>query len=593
MFIQLRKVDEAQRLVYGWVDETPDHAREVMDYAKSKPRFEAWSKAQAEASDGKSYGNIRAMHAKVAAGVIPEPLEYDDEAKRISFWAKVTDEAEWTKVATGTYTGFSPGGAYGQTWADPMLKGHRRYEAIPTEMSLVDKPCIPSATFQFIKADGIVEDREFEALAKLYEPTNDEVKAEAREMAKAAGKPDSWKDHVVKARAELIKRHAEAPDGGTEVVEQTAEQRLADALAKAAAAPKPYGDVKYADPEDGKYPIDTPAHIRAAWSYVSMPKNAQLLGDKVGKVRAAIETAWKDKIDPKGPPSVEKMALLGGTADALRTSLALVKRHGEIALEKGFYNISSVARALASWADIVTDTIWEEAYEQDSESKLPQSAMDVFNAMRAHLIADIEEECEEFAEACERNGGDAIALIASAENDAIMEHAAKVGELQKAELSALSPEDLAKRGARNSKADQKHVQAAHDHMTSLGAKCDSGNCDKAASGDLQKASGEVERLNKVIADSVPVVEGLVKDRDAAVAQVADLTKRLDALERQPMPAKGVLYAVEKDGAVTDHGTGAAAAAKTWKEQYDALPPGPEKANFLLSKAAYAPGGSGR
>jgi hypothetical protein len=41
----------------------------------------------------------------------------------------------------------------------------------------------------------------------------------------------------------------------------------------------PYGDVKYADPgkqADGvkRYPIDTAAHAKAAWSYINMPKNA-------------------------------------------------------------------------------------------------------------------------------------------------------------------------------------------------------------------------------------------------------------------------------------------------------------------------------
>ena len=40
----------------------------------------------------------------------------------------------------------------------------------------------------------------------------------------------------------------------------------------------PYGKVPYADPgyqKDGvkRYPIDTEEHVRAAWSYINMPKN--------------------------------------------------------------------------------------------------------------------------------------------------------------------------------------------------------------------------------------------------------------------------------------------------------------------------------
>jgi len=37
---------------------------------------------------------------------------------------------------------------------------------------------------------------------------------------------------------------------------------------------KPYGNVTYADPKNGKYPIDTAEHAKAAWSYINMPKNA-------------------------------------------------------------------------------------------------------------------------------------------------------------------------------------------------------------------------------------------------------------------------------------------------------------------------------
>ena len=56
-------------------------------------------------------------------------------------------------------------------------------------------------------------------------------------------------------------------------------------------APKPYGDVHYADPEEGKYPIDTVAHIRAALSYIGMPRNRAALGSHLAHVEAAIHAA--------------------------------------------------------------------------------------------------------------------------------------------------------------------------------------------------------------------------------------------------------------------------------------------------------------
>jgi HK97 family phage prohead protease len=59
---------------------------------------------------------------------------------------------------------------------------------------------------------------------------------------------------------------------------------------------KPYGNVTYADPKNGKYPLDTEAHIRAAWSYINMPKNASqypLNGVTLSEVKAKIAAAMK------------------------------------------------------------------------------------------------------------------------------------------------------------------------------------------------------------------------------------------------------------------------------------------------------------
>jgi Escherichia/Staphylococcus phage prohead protease len=89
---------------------------------------------------------------------------------------------------------------------------------------------------------------------------------------------------------------------------------LVDARAKD--AKKPFGDVSYADPgyqDDGKkrYPVDTEARIRAAWSYINMPRNQQpYTSDQVAKIKARIVAAWKDKIDSAGPPAAQKAASL-------------------------------------------------------------------------------------------------------------------------------------------------------------------------------------------------------------------------------------------------------------------------------------------
>jgi hypothetical protein len=35
-----------------------------------------------------------------------------------------------------------------------------------------------------------------------------------------------------------------------------------------------YGEARFADPVNKKYPIDTPGRIKAAWSYIHQPSNA-------------------------------------------------------------------------------------------------------------------------------------------------------------------------------------------------------------------------------------------------------------------------------------------------------------------------------
>jgi HK97 family phage prohead protease len=67
-------------------------------------------------------------------------------------------------------------------------------------------------------------------------------------------------------------------------------------LTERAPGSKPYGNVTYADPKNGKYPIDTKDHAKAAWSYISMPKNAAkypLNGVTLASVKSRIMAACK------------------------------------------------------------------------------------------------------------------------------------------------------------------------------------------------------------------------------------------------------------------------------------------------------------
>jgi hypothetical protein len=57
---------------------------------------------------------------------------------------------------------------------------------------------------------------------------------------------------------------------------------------------KEYGDVAFADPVNNKYPIDTPKHIRAAWSYINHKDNAAKYdADEVETIKNRIKRAAK------------------------------------------------------------------------------------------------------------------------------------------------------------------------------------------------------------------------------------------------------------------------------------------------------------
>ena len=55
-----------------------------------------------------------------------------------------------------------------------------------------------------------------------------------------------------------------------------------------------YGDVKFADPTNNKYPIDTPEHVRAAWSYINHKDNAAKYDpDELTLIKERIKRAAK------------------------------------------------------------------------------------------------------------------------------------------------------------------------------------------------------------------------------------------------------------------------------------------------------------
>ncbi len=289
LFLPITKVDEQKRLVHGTVaEEVADKADKIFDYASSKPFFESWSGDIAAASEGRSVGNLRAMHGQVAAGKLTR-LAFDDAGRRIEAIAKVVDDGEWRKVLEGVYTGFSIGGHYARRWQDPADPARTRYTARPVEVSLVDNPCIPTATFSLIRADGSTELRKF----------------------KPASAP--------------LRQVWLAPDGAAFEKKADAERHMASRGAAAAdhhpgaEARGDYGseaEAGYADPgyqpdRKPRYPLKengawSEERIRAAWAYIHQRDNQRPYdAEDLKRIKARIIMAWKEHIDPEGFPSLE------------------------------------------------------------------------------------------------------------------------------------------------------------------------------------------------------------------------------------------------------------------------------------------------
>jgi hypothetical protein len=57
-----------------------------------------------------------------------------------------------------------------------------------------------------------------------------------------------------------------------------------------------YGDTKFADPVNKKYPIDTPGRIKAAWAYIHQPRNsAKYTAAETRTIKSRIRKAARER----------------------------------------------------------------------------------------------------------------------------------------------------------------------------------------------------------------------------------------------------------------------------------------------------------
>ncbi len=558
LFVPVLKVDAKQRMVYGTaVIEQPDRTNEIFDYASSKPEFEKWSSEVEKASGGKSLGNVRSMHGKVAAGKLTD-IGFDDERKAIDVAAKVVDEEEWQKVQEGVYTGFSIGGRYLKKWQDGAYK---RYTAAPSEVSLVDLPCVKDATFALIKADGSEELRKFASTEQAVEDgktepveiTNDMVAKRAEELAKVSGKP--WADHVDEARAALeaeavakaAEKDAKPADGEGEVAKGTEAEVIAPVVTVDVDGAKLADTVVKGVDDD----------IEQVWTSKRLPGKSFA---KKAELREALNALdIEEEAARKAAPVLD---LIKGVtnpeakADPKADPKAEVKPEGEGAVEKREFSDSERekdAKSGAAEADgsypIENATDLENAVKAYGRSKnkaktkrhiikraralgltdkLPEGWVkkvadgeDLAKGASLYLVADLmymlscveslEERAELSAEVfggidvpkelTDRFGSLLVDLgdITADILDVVLADT-RNEEAAEAAAKAAPVMDLFKRGARNSASDKALIKQAHDILVTLDKDACAGVMGKAEGGDLEKAakvealSSEVERL---------------------------------------------------------------------------------------------------
>lgn len=500
MFARLTKYDEGTGVFEAVAgDESIDKARERMHYDSSKPNFIKWSEDIAKATDGKSVGNVRAMHGRTAAGILTA-LECDDEHKQIRVKGRIVDPAEMAKMAAGVYTGVSVGGSYAKKWPDKGNPGVNWYTALPGEISVVDNPCNGNAHFTMIKADGMTVEKEFvfgdaaKALIEQLEKsaasasTDDATHANSSQVGEAAA-ADPEKDAVneiakaidaddikptevlalIKADAETRKR-AKHEARCAELTAALAKDGLTNGEVEALAAK--FG-VTGDDPlaklhELAKREFTQEERDKAADKGQALPDGSYPI-KTTGDLKNAIQAFGraKDKAAVK-KHIIERAKALGATdelpadwkdsdkAFAIDTAFADFD-----VLAKDMGVVAWLARILADLTMLRSSTVYEAATEGDG-SPIPGRLKMACDELGMILVEMTEEETSELADA---------------------EKAAFTGGLEKI-------------GARHSKADADRLQAIHDHAVGMGATC---AAEKIASDRLAKVfSVDAEGLEKQI-----------------------------------------------------------------------------------------------
>jgi hypothetical protein len=562
IYIPITKVDAAQRIVYGtFTEEAVDRSNEIMDYQTSKPNFEHWSNEVYKSSGGKSYGNVRAMHKPIGAGVITQPIEFDDNARVMKAMTRIIDNDEWEKVEAGVYTGFSVGGIYSKRWQDPSDPTKVRYTATPTEISLVDLPCAKGATFEYVKdntsaappeqrlfksvvADGIAID--YSVLPELTPPVTPPSLLDKAASTSTPADTGAGSQTPPKTDAELV----------DELKKRIAALEAA-ATTGAISTPKPVTEplVVY-KATDGTYfekrelceAHNATLEMNAAVAGITSGADEALqklnsLLNKDLNASSGTEPGVQQTSSTAVPSSPttqvpeKPKAPVYGKAHLAGLSKDASKEQKQDALNKGMYDISRIASLLCELKWCYECMATEAAVENDNSAN-PGKAAAIISAMVDLLSSVVAEETSELLATVQGDGGEA-----QGPSDTIIIMAAAMPEtLLKGTLNCGVP------------VDEKLTKAYKDALQNL-----------EKSQQLNKTFGLTFTEADLRPDNsdLPQAVRLVLVKNAGLEnkvtqygdQLAKLAKRVEELAAEPVPFKGVQYQAVSKAQDTAQATG--------------------------------------
>ena len=481
LFIPLTKVDEENRLVYGIATaEAPDQSGEICDYATTVPYYKAWSESIEKATDGKSKGNLRSMHAKIASGKVTQ-ISFNDSDKQIEICAKVIDGDEWKKVVEGVYTGFSQGGRYVKTWKDG---GHTRYTADPSEISLVDNPCLSSATFTVLKSDGATELRKF----KTIPPTEEKIMQTVAQVWQATdGSTYPTKAEALKKNADIEAAITAQPalDAVTAINDALNKREFTDDERKAAAE-------KGTALPDGSFPIENKGDLENAVKAVGRAKD-----------EAAAKAHIITRAKALGATDMLPKAWEGSTAE--KATLVDLKKYST----SDVWDAQTAMNALCDIQCLYQNEIWQDGQTQNEQ-------LTDLEAVIAHLKSFIASEIMEHVGSNAPAVGDGLAMAAG---DELGKAGAKIGAASRDQI-------------------MKMHKSASDHMDAMDAGIKALGIGASKAADTQ----DLEKVAKLEDDNA----ALIKTINSLNASLESVLVRVKHLEAQPLPSKGSLYAVTKN-----------------------------------------------